>query len=260
MLATLFTNGTMLTPRLADLLGEYPPHLVEITLYGATQATYERVTGVQGSYARCMRGIDLLLDRGLRLNLKSVVLRANQHEMEEMRAIAERLDVPFRFDGVLWPRLDGGQEALRQRLSPAEVVALDREYPERQQEYADLARKFSSDPVRAERVYACGAGQHSFHVDCAGRLSVCMMTRQPAYDLLSGSFQEGWEGALAAELSKTRSLDTPCRTCTANSLCAQCPGWSRAVHGDDETPVEYICEIGRLRAAQAIPDIMAHSG
>jgi radical SAM protein with 4Fe4S-binding SPASM domain len=207
-----------------------------------------------------MRGIELLLERGLRLNLKSILLKANRHELDAMIALAERLGVRFRFDGMLWPRLDGGQEALAQRLSPAEVVALDHEYPERQQEFADLARRTSREPVRAERVYACGAGRHTFHIDCAGRLSVCMMSRQPGYDLLSGGFQDGWQTALAAELTKTRTLDTPCRNCTVNSLCTQCPGWSQAAHGDDESLVEYVCEIGRLRAAQVIPEAIACPG
>jgi radical SAM protein with 4Fe4S-binding SPASM domain len=132
------------------------------------------------------------------------------------------------------------------------VVALDREYPKRQREYEDLIARTSPGPVRAERVYACGAGQRSFHVDSAGLLSVCMMSRQPAYDLLHGSFQEGWEKVLGAELSKVRTLDTLCRTCTVGALCTQCPGWSQMVHGDDETPVDYVCEIGRLRAAQMV--------
>ena len=34
-LITLFTNGTMVTERVADFLVEYPPFAVEITLYGA---------------------------------------------------------------------------------------------------------------------------------------------------------------------------------------------------------------------------------
>ena len=250
MLVTLFTNGALLTPRLADLLAEYRPRQVEITLYGAAQETYEWVTGVAGSYARCVRGIELLLERGLRLNLKSVLLRSNCHELEAMQAFAERLGVSFRFDGLLWPRLDSGQAALAERLSPAEVVALDLGYPERQREYEDLVSRAGPGPARAERVYACGAGQRSFHVDCAGRLSVCMMSRRPAYDLLHGSFQEGWEEVLGAELSRVRTLDTPCQACTVGVLCTQCPGWSQMVHGDDETPVDYVCEIGRLRAAQ----------
>ena len=36
---------------------------IEITLYGRTQETYERVTGIPGSHARCIRGIELLLER-----------------------------------------------------------------------------------------------------------------------------------------------------------------------------------------------------
>ena len=33
MLTTLFTNGTLLTPQIADLLGEYRPYAAEITLF-----------------------------------------------------------------------------------------------------------------------------------------------------------------------------------------------------------------------------------
>jgi len=40
-LVTLFTNGTMITPRIADHLVEYRPFAIEITLYGATRETCE---------------------------------------------------------------------------------------------------------------------------------------------------------------------------------------------------------------------------
>ena len=70
LLATVFTNGTLLTPKIADVLAEWRPFAIEITLYGRTQETYERVTGIPGSHARCMRGIELIMERGLPLNLK----------------------------------------------------------------------------------------------------------------------------------------------------------------------------------------------
>jgi radical SAM protein with 4Fe4S-binding SPASM domain len=257
MLVSLFTNGTLLTPRIADFLAEWRPAAIEITLYGATQETYERVTQVPGSYVRCMRGIELALDRGLRLNLKTVLVQANRHELEAMRAYAEQLGVRYRFDGVLFPRLDGRQIPAAQRLSPADVVALDRQYPERQQEFDRLYRDYGATPVRSEYVFSCGAGYRSFHVDSAGRLSVCMLARQPAYDLLEGSFQEGWAEFLGAVLRKKRTLDTPCRTCSVGALCTQCPGWSQLAHGDDETPVEYVCELGRLRAAGTVASVGA---
>jgi radical SAM protein with 4Fe4S-binding SPASM domain len=250
MLVSIFTNGTLLTPRIADMLAASRPFSVEITLYGATPRTYERVTQVPGSYARCRRGIELLLQRGLPLILKAVLVTTNRHELPDMRAIAEQLGVKFRYDGMLWPRLDGGQQPFDYRLSPQEMIALDSEDPERQHQWDHVAESFSGQLVRAEYVYSCGAGLRSFHVDSAGRLSACTMARRPAHDLLRMSFRESWE-SLGVLRQQRRRQDTACRTCTVGALCSQCPGWSQAVHGDDETPVAFVCELGRLRGARA---------
>src|ERR1035437_1714272 len=48
-LITLFTNGNLITPQIADYLVEWRPFSIEITLYGATRETYEALTGVRGS-------------------------------------------------------------------------------------------------------------------------------------------------------------------------------------------------------------------
>jgi hypothetical protein len=53
---TLFTNGTMITERIADHLVAWRPFAIEITLYGLTKATYEQLTRhpgvVRQMYAR----------------------------------------------------------------------------------------------------------------------------------------------------------------------------------------------------------------
>jgi radical SAM protein with 4Fe4S-binding SPASM domain len=247
-LLSLYTSGTLLTERMADFLAQWRPQSLEITLYGATASTYERVTQVPGSYARCMRGIELLLERDLPLGLKTMVMRANLHELQDMKALAAQLGVDFRYDGALWPRQDGGQQPYTQRLSPVELVALDLDDPERKEQWQEAYRR-APNVMRGETVYGCGAGHHSFHVDCTGKLSACMMPRLPAFDLLQGSFQEGWE-ALGTVVRQKRQRDTACRTCRVGVLCSQCPGWSQMVHGDNETLVDFVCELGHLRAAQ----------
>ncbi len=243
MLVSLFTNATLLTPAIADLLAYSRPQSIEITLYGATQQTYEAVTQVPGSYARCRRGIELLLERGLPLTLKSVLLTTNRHELAEMQTLAEEVGVKFRYDGTLWPRLDGGEQPYDHRLSLEEMLALDREDPERRRQWEETAALFGGQLVRAEYVYSCGAGLQTFHVDSAGRMSICTMSRRPSYDLRQMRFEEAWE-ALGTLRQQQRRLDTACRTCTAGGLCTQCPGWSQAVHGDDETPVDLCMRAG----------------
>jgi radical SAM protein with 4Fe4S-binding SPASM domain len=249
-LLTLFTNGTLLMPKTADYLAEFPPTTIEITLYGRTQQTYERVTRVPGSHAQCMRGIDLALDRGLPLGLKAFLLRANQHELHDMQQYARELGVDFRFDGMLLPRLDNVGGDRPDHIPAEDLVDLDMEDPERSSEWHDLWEEFGGLPARAGYLYQCGAGHHGFHIDSSGRLSMCMMARQPAYDLLEGSFQDGWDRHLGALRSTKRTHRVKCETCSFLSLCGQCPGWSRLVHGDDETPVEFLCRLGHLRAAR----------
>jgi len=48
LIIVLFTNGTLITPKLAGLSARLPPFVVSITVYGRTKATYEAVTGVRG--------------------------------------------------------------------------------------------------------------------------------------------------------------------------------------------------------------------
>lgn len=249
LLVTVFTNGVLLTPKIADALASYPPHLVEITLYGATPAVYEQVTRRPGSYARCMRAIELLLERGIRLALKSVLLQPNLAELSEMKAMAERLGLRYRYDGMLWPRLDGTYRPFDHRISFQELIALDYETPERRIEWDALAAAQSGRILRNEYVYNCGAGLRSFHIDSAGKMSICTMSRVPDFDLSQMSFLQAWE-ELGNLRHKKRQLHTACETCLIGGLCYQCPGWSQVVHGDDETPVDFICELGHLRYAQ----------
>ena len=104
-LITLFTNATRITPAVAEHLATWSPFSIEISLYGRTAATHDRVTGVAGSFARTMRGVRLLMDVGLPPVLKTMVLKPNAHEIWDMkRFVEEELGLEFRFDAMINPR------------------------------------------------------------------------------------------------------------------------------------------------------------
>src|ERR1700680_1442987 len=126
VLITLFTNGTLVTERIAHNLVALRPFAIEITLYGLTKDTYERLTGIPGSFDKCMRGIRVLLERGLPLALKTVAVSTNRHEIPAMkRFVEDELGIPFKFDSMINPRIDCSQSPLDIRLAPEECVALD---------------------------------------------------------------------------------------------------------------------------------------
>jgi len=247
-LITLFTNGTLMTPELANLLAEWPPFAVEITLYGRTQETYERVTGVPGSHARCMRGIELTLERGLSLKLKAMALTANVHELGNMRSYAESLGAEFDFDPVVNARLDGGAIPAKYRLPVDDILRLELADERRRSEWPTLFRDRSGVRADSRDLYLCSAGMNAFHVDPYGRLSLCLMVREPYFDLRKSSFSEGWRDFLLAVRSEQHDEQYECAQCDLRFLCGQCPGWGYLEHGSAQARVEFLCALTRARA------------
>ncbi len=251
-LITLFTNGTLVTERVADYLVKWRPFAIEITLYGYTKETYERLTGIPGSFEKCLRGIRVLVERGLPLALKTVAVSTNLHEIPDMQRFAEEeLGVKFKFDSMINPRVDCSQSPLEVRLTPEESVALDLADPKRSDEwikFADHVRGALEETPPADTVYQCGGGINSFAVDPYGGMSICVLSEAHKYNIRAGSFREGWDDFLLRQRSKKITRPTKCVSCTLKSVCGMCPANGELENGDPEAPVDHLCHVAHLRA------------
>lgn len=249
---TLFTNGILIDERIADHLAQRRPFCIEITLYGATADTYERLTGIPGSYARCMRGIHLLLERNLPLKLKTVGTSINVHEVFEMKKLAEDLGVEFKFDAMINPRIDCSSAPAAVRLTPEEIVMLDMRDGGRMDEWRRLAEDLSPPPVvagEAQKLYHCGAGVNSWAVDPYGNVTMCVISHAEHYNVRGRSFRDGWAFLSKTVREKTVTRPTKCNTCKLKSMCGMCPANGELEKGDPEEPVEWLCHLAHLRAA-----------
>lgn len=261
-LITLFTNGTMITEKVADYLAEWPPFGIEITLYGFSRETYETVTGIPGSWAKCLRGIQLLKERKLELKLKTVALSVNRHEIFDMKRYAEEeLGVEFKFDATINPRIDCSLSPLEVRLTPQEVVELDMQDDEHFNDYRVFAEEFKG-PVHAagqeDELYHCGGGISSFAIDPSGKMSICVLSHSDSYDLRQGSLDEGWNGFLHKVRTKTISRPTKCVSCEIKAICGMCPANGELENRDPEEPVDYLCHVAHLRASVLEIEVPQH--
>ena len=234
-LITLFTNGTLITERIADTLVEYRPFAIEITLYGRTRETYERLTGVPGSYDRCLRGIRLLKERGLPLSLKTVAVTSTATRSWDMkRFVEEELGLPFKFDAMMTPRIDCSASPLEVRLRPEEIVELDLADPVRMRDWALFARDFirpQQAPGHENDVYHCGGGCSRSTSPPHGNMSICVLSQQGGLDLRTGSVERGLDGlpggrARAADAARHQVQRLP-----AEERVRDVPGQRRARGG-----------------------------
>lgn len=244
-LITLFTNGTLITERIADYLKEHPPFSIEISCHGATDDTFDAVTQVPGSFRRFKKGVRLLLDRGLPVKFKTKAMTLNKHELEEIRALVEGYGGEFQVSHAIYPRLDGDLGPTAYRLSPEEILAL--EYPE-EDSCSAAAPKEAFSPPPDGRLFRCGCGTISVHVSAWGGLGTCTWSSEPRADLRRQSVAAGI-AEVFPRIRKTRYQgDSPCRSCQVFTLCGKKPAIAGAEAGDPEQPVAHFCQVAYGRA------------
>jgi len=259
----LFTNATLVTPRLARLLRDVPPlETVEVSVYGLTEKSYEAVTRARGSFAACRRGLGLLGENGVAFTVKGAVLPPTRDEADGLEAWAASLpgrtgSTPFATLFDLRSQPGDGKSALIAglRMGGDEFVDFSRRRGEGAvDEWRDFCGR--SGGARGDRLFTCLPSGASAAVDPYGRLQYCLGLRHPdaVYDLASGSLREGVTGFLP-RLRGTRASDPAylerCGRCFLKGLCEQCPAKSWAEHGTLDTPVEYFCGIAHAQAVAA---------
>lgn len=245
LVLALYTNGTLISRDIAARLAQAPPSRIEITLYGATAATADAVTGVPGSQAACHEGIEALLAHGLPLGLKTTLTRRNAGELEAMRGLAQDWGLPFSASWLLSRRPDGAASGAEDcRLPEGDGAGLEAADRATADEWSELALKGAAASGRGN--FYCRAGQAAFVVDAAGEMNVCSFLPRPAARPLETGFAEAWR-RVVRYVAGAPPASPACRDCEARAYCGRCPAWSLMETGTLTEPVPYLCGIARAR-------------
>jgi radical SAM protein with 4Fe4S-binding SPASM domain len=261
LLVTVFTNACLVTEKYVNLFRKYPPRDIEVTVYGITKKTYERVSRRQGSYEAFRRGLDLLLESGIKIRLKAMALHSNVDELGKIAAFCrEHTCDYFRFDPLLHLRYDQDPqrnvEILAERLTPEKIVAIEQDDGERarslEKDCNNLIMRGRAGEV-CNHLFLCGAGNKSFSVSYDGIFRLCPDLWHPdcIYDLRRGSLVQAWE-ELVPRVRQMRSsypvfLDR-CRRCPIISLCLWCPAHAHLETGQLDSWIDYFCQVAHARA------------
>lgn len=273
LLVGLFTNAVPVTPDLVSFLKAHPPQSIEVTVYGVTARTYERVSRVAGSFAAFRRGLDLLLGSGLRVTLKAMAMRSTRDELPAIAAFCKpRSAFPFRFDPLLHLRYDGDAERNRiireERLSGEDIAALERADPERFSSLVKHCGLYINPELAAAgatALFGCSPGAGRFTVGPEGVFRPCASLHHPdfLYDLRRGSLADALKTVLprirGAKSARPEFL-AACRSCPVINLCLWCPAHAYLECGSLDQIVPEFCRVARARAAGLVRGLAGRGG
>jgi radical SAM protein with 4Fe4S-binding SPASM domain len=261
LIVSIFTNATLIKEDHIELFKKYRPRDIEVTVYGITKKTYEAVTRQPGSYHSFIQGLNILLQSGLEVKLKTMAIRSNFKELPQITQFCrERTKEYFRFDPLLSLRLDldptRNEEIKLERLTPKEIVAIEMADSERfncLEKDCDRLINLKLSYVTSDKLFSCSTGVGTFVIGSDGNLRLCLSLHHPKciYDLKNGSLADAWQNFIPKirdmRSSNQEFLDN-CRKCPIIDLCAWCPAHAYVETGEIDSWVDYFCQVAHERA------------
>ncbi len=243
----LYTNGALINAAIIDTLKKYPPLLVDISLYGSCEDTYQKVTGVSGMFDKIIHNISELISAGIRVSLKAPVLNLYYAELTKIKRIAQSFRIPFRTGFEIFPSIDNDKSI--QKYSVSLKDSLKYEF----QEFALSPRTFGNEPdvelinlIQERPLFRCKLGRASCAIDYQGKMCPCMSFRHVGKKLTKDNFNDIWQSFSLYPKIKA-SLDYKCLKCEAYDFCDICPAMMQFVYGDLEYVDEHFCKSAKAR-------------
>jgi radical SAM protein with 4Fe4S-binding SPASM domain len=252
LVMSVYTNATMITERHLEMWQRCPPRALEITQYGWTRETYDAVTDAGAHFDRFQRGLARVRASGVAVTLKAIAMKASVHELVPIRDFARKEGLGFRYDAIISPRIDGGRKPLAQRLSPAEVAAIEDADGDRKGAFADYCRTQIGQVPVDDRKYQCGAGLNAFLIDPYGKMHVCELSRRPGWDVLKDGLAEGFRTSFTAIRAEKRDDTGGCGSCPTSGVCSNCIGMAELEARSIDMGDPYFCNVTDARGERFV--------
>lgn len=93
MRAVISTNGTLITPQIAQTLKDIGLSYVGISLDGMEE-TNDRFRGVKGAFRLAIKGIENCKKAGIKVGLRFTINKSNAGQIPEIFKLVEEMDIP----------------------------------------------------------------------------------------------------------------------------------------------------------------------
>ena len=250
LLLSVNTNGTLIDETAIAWLKEAPPTRVNVTLYGASNETYEKLCGDGEGFTRTVRAIALLRSAGIPVKINCSVTPDNVADLPKIAAYCKENQLVLQTNTYMFPPLRKDDRFIGRnfRFSPEEaayytaVSELVTEGSERFMARQVPAPEPTEDCREVGDGVRCRAGRCSFWVTWAGKLLPCgMFTLPDCPNVFESDFLSAWE-RIKEQVAQIR-LPAQCAGCELKDSCRACAAMVYTESGNFRDVPAYRCQM-----------------
>ena len=256
-LISINSNGSLINEDVVERLKERPPIRINITLYGASNATYAKLCKAQKGFDKVDKAINLLREAGISVKLNGSLTPYNVGDLEAMIRYAEEKQLILETNPYMFPPIRKNPEKIgaNDRFTARETAYWqikryqlqygDELYKKRLQEICDGMVKPQGmdescyDPIDGK--VRCRAGKATFWITWDGYMLPCGMMPEPKVDMYKVSFEDAWK-QLTQKTENIR-LSGICEKCSNRGICHSCAAMAYAETGGFQKVPIYLCEM-----------------
>ncbi len=260
----LATNGTLVTPVMAERIRDAGVEYVEISVDGKDAESHDAMRGIPGAFDRTIAGVKNSVAAGFYTCIATTVTRANYTEVPEIYGLASDLGVN-RFMCFNFIPTGRGAGMAGQDISPEERMNLMRYLMARTREGsgpealttapqiapAALAGEggvpvghfYAGEAIEgktgllADFIGGCGAGRLYCSIEPEGNVQPCVFMPIVVGNVRDAPFLDIWHSSEVLQKLRDRSLlSGACANCRNKYICGGCRARGWAYFGDIHAP------------------------
>lgn len=252
---TINTNGTLIDEDIARMFQRLKPRRVNVTLYGASNETYQQLCRSPHGFDQCMKGLQLLKAHGIDTKMNLSIVQENVHEYPQLLDIARQQDIPAEVNSYMFSctrsTCHPTRDITKHRLDAYQAGMAEMEYLryKKGKDFKAYAQGMAQNFLQG--VYAttdlgldCRAGKSSCWFDWRGRLTPCCVMEEPAVILKETTVAEAWKQIVTT--SESLPKHTECNGCSLRIICDVC--YAAACHEKKAYGnLNYLCEMSSTK-------------
>lgn len=259
MQVSINSNGTLITREVAKRLSKQRPTRINITLYGASEESYERLCGNGDAYRKVCGAVQYLKEYNVPVKFNSSITPYNMQDVEALIQYADTQELPLQIATYMFPPIRRNAEMVGQndRMTPEEaaLVRVKSDFMRAEPEWflgqAERYRHFVPlselrDGAHQPQKMSCRAGVSSAWLDWQGNLSNCGMYNAVTVSLKEKTFTEAWKEL--TDLTAKLTYRPFCSICPNQWLCRPCIAMVKNESGTVDGRPDYMCRMNEAAA------------